>query len=250
MSHVAVYGNLKWSFLMKDLLENEYSSLLRVNGMDEIIVDCLVCDDPKEANEISISEFGKLYLEGSLQAIVIPKEYTMPYLGIIHKLLLAGVDTDDIYSGIRLNENIRNSSELIPYLITPLTKDSYLSYLEYHVTDHCNLNCKYCTHYAPLVKEPVFTDIERFKKDLTQLKKYIKDIGIIRILGGEPLLNPQLPEFIEFTRKTYPGSVIWIVTNGMLLDRISPGLIDCMNKNIAFFHISYYPPFENKKSDV
>lgn len=250
MAHVAVYGNLKWSILMKELLENEYSELLSENGNEKISVDYLVVDSPKSNGEISLDEFVSAYQTGTLQGIVIPKEYPMPYLDFVHKLLIKGVDTDDIYNGIRLNENIRSTPEFIPYLITPMIDDSYMSYLEYHVTDHCNLNCKYCTHYAPLVTEPVFTDFEAFKKDLTQLKKYIKDIGIIRILGGEPLLNPELPSFIEFTRQTYPGSIIWVVTNGMLLDRISTGLVDCMNKNTAFFHISYYPPFKDRRKDV
>lgn len=250
MAHVAVYGNLKWSFLMKDLLENEYSELLVNDGQEGISVDYLVVDTPNAENEISFSSFASLYSEGKLHAVVIPKEYTMQYMSIIHKFLLAGIDPNDIYSGIRLNEKIRETPEYIPFLITPMLSDPYLSYLEYHVADHCNLNCKYCTHYAPLVKEPVFTDFEKFKQDLLMLKKHITDIGIIRILGGEPLLNPELPKFIEFTRQTYPGSVIWVVTNGMLLDRISDELITCMNENTVFFHISFYPPFKERKKDV
>lgn len=250
MINVAVYGNLKWSILMKELLEKEYSELLSDNNEDHICVKAFVVDNPVNENEISVQDFINNYMEGTLSAIVIPKEYYIAYNDLILKLIRSGVDTDDIYNGLRLFEDIRNKPEYIKYLITPMISDSYLSYLEFHVADHCNLNCKYCTHFSPLVKEPVFTDLDRFKSDLKQLNKYIKDIGVIRILGGEPLLNPELPQFIEYTRKIYPGSIITVVTNGLLLDKISDELINCMKDNKAFFFISYYPPLENKLSGI
>jgi hypothetical protein len=84
------------------------------------------------------------------------------------------------------------------------------------------------------------------RKDLLQLKKYIQDVGVVRILGGEPLLNPCLTEFIKYTREIYPNAIIYVVTNGLLIEKIDENLINTMRNEMAFFHISYYPPLENR----
>lgn len=247
MIHVAVFGSSKWSCLMKETLENEYSELFEQDGGDAIVVDAFVVPgEPQGGNEISVLEFGRKYAAGELTAIIIPKEYYIQQNELVLALLRAGVDVQDIYDGIRLNPQIRDQPEAVANLITPMIQDSYLPYLEYHVADHCNLNCKYCTHYSPLVPQPVYTEYERFAADLRQLKRHIADIGVIRILGGEPLLNPELGRFIELTRELYPVSIVTVVTNGMLIDRMEPSLIESMKKNMAFFHISFYPPLKDK----
>lgn len=236
---------------MKELLEKEYSEFLIQNGGEGIRVDFLVTmEESQNETEISVREFGLKYAAQELAAIVIPKEYYMQQNELVLTLLAERVDVEDIYDGIRLNSQIRNQPEVLAALITPILYDSYLPYLEFHVADHCNLNCKYCTHYSPLVQKPVFTKFEDFAKDLAQLKKFIVDIGVIRILGGEPLLNPELGRFIEYTRKTYPGSIITVVTNGLLLDRLAPSLIESMKENKAFFHISFYPPLQDKIQEI
>lgn len=251
MIHVAVFGSSKWSCLMKETLENEYSELFEQDGGDAIVVDAFVVPgEPQGGNEISVPEFGRKYAAGELTAIIIPKEYYIQQNELVLALLRAGVDVQDIYDGIRLAPQIRDQPEAVANLITPMLQDSYLPYLEYHVADHCNLNCKYCTHYSPLVPQPVYTEYERFAADLRQLKKYIADIGVIRILGGEPLLNPELGRFIELTRELYPASIITVVTNGMLIDRMEPSLIESMKKNMAFFHISFYPPLKDKVQEI
>lgn len=251
MLHIAVFGNSKWSLLMKNILENEYSKLFIEDGGEGILVDAfVVLGTAQNDSEISLKEYVQQYAAGQLISIVIPKEYYIRHNNIVLALLRNGVDVNDIYSGIRLSERVRTAPELLAALITPILSDPYLSYLEFHVADHCNLNCKYCTHYSPLVPEPVFTDYERFSSDLRQLKRYIPDIGIIRILGGEPLLNPDLGRFISLTRELYPASLITIVTNGLLIRQMSTELIEVMKEKMAFIHISFYPPLQEKIQEV
>lgn len=251
MLHIAVFGNSKWSLLMKDILEKEYSNLFIQDGGEALSVDALVVlGTPQNEGEISIQEFGQRYASGELISIIIPKEYYIRHNNIVMALLRTGIDINDIYEGIRLSDQVRTNPEAVASLITPTLSDPYLSYLEFHVADHCNLNCKYCTHYSPLVTEPVFSDYEQFASDLRQLKKYIPDIGIIRILGGEPLLNPDLGKFIEFTRELYPASIITIVTNGLLILQMNADLIKLMKEKMAFIHISFYPPLQDKIQEI
>lgn len=236
---------------MKDILEREYSEMLVKDGGEAIAVDVFVVHGVQQSDaEISVQEFGRRYANGELSAIIIPKEYYIQQNELVLALLREGVDVQDIYDGIRLNPQIRKQPEAIANLITPMLYDPYMPYLEFHVTDHCNLNCKYCTHYSPLVLQPVYTEYEQFADDLRQLKKYITDIGVIRILGGEPLLNPELGKFIELVRELYPASIITVVTNGLLIDRLESSLIEIMKKNMAFFHISFYPPLKDKVQKI
>lgn len=251
MLHIAVFGSSRWSFLMKDILEKEYSELLVQDCGEKVAVDAfVVLGKPQSEGEISVQEFGRRYAAQELAAIVIPKEYYMQQNELVLALLRAGVDVQDIYDGIRLGEETRNRPEAVAGLITPMLSDPYLPYLEFHVADHCNLNCKYCTHYSPLVEQPVFTEYERFAADMRQLKKYIADMGVIRILGGEPLLNPELGRYIELTRALYPAAIVTVVTNGLLIDRVEPSLLENMRKNMAFFHISYYPPLQERVQEI
>lgn len=254
MLNVLVYGRHKWSILMKECLEKEYSdTLFKING-EGVSVPFFVVEAKENDNEIDYNKAAEMYQNGEINAFVIPKEYYIQYNEIIQNLVRRQVNVNDIYNGMRLIERIHellaNDTSAVNNLIAPMLQDSYLSYLEFHVADHCNLNCKFCTHFSPLVKEPVFTDYNSWANDISKLKEYINDIGVIRILGGEPLLNSRLSDYVELTRRLYPNSIVTVVSNGMIIDKISSELIDTMVRNQAFFHISYYPPLDDRLDDI
>jgi ABC-2 type transport system ATP-binding protein len=72
---------------------------------------------------------------------------------------------------------------------------------EVHLVEHCNLNCKGCYHFSPLAKEE-FLFLTEWEKDCKQLSTLFKDrIGHISLMGGEPLLHPDICEFMRITRE-------------------------------------------------
>jgi molybdenum cofactor biosynthesis enzyme MoaA len=75
------------------------------------------------------------------------------------------------------------NNPMLPYIV------------ETHLVDHCNLNCKGCSHFASLVPGEVFTDIEIFKRDIARLSQIFIDVYEIRLMGGEPLLHPDIDTF-------------------------------------------------------
>jgi len=116
-----------------------------------------------------------------------------------------------------------------------------LDYIEVHIADHCNLNCKGCGHFSPLITNKLFPDFEVFKKDMNRLSLIYTNIKAIHILGGEPLLNPGLADFLIYSRSVFPKSNIYLVTNGTLLNKQTELFWEtCKNNNIAI-NISYYP---------
>ena len=121
-----------------------------------------------------------------------------------------------------------------------------IPYIEYHVADNCNLNCKGCLHFAPLVKLNKFPVFDNVKRDFTKLKSIVPYIDTIRILGGEPLLNPELVSYLKMTRETYPLAEINIVTNGILLQNTNDALMNALKKYNIGVDISVYPPMFNK----
>lgn len=112
-----------------------------------------------------------------------------------------------------------------------------LKYIEHHLVDHCNLNCAGCTHFSPLA-EPWFEDLEDFKRDFMQLSKMF-NIETVRLMGGEPLLHPQIKEFITYARQMFPLAHIEVVTNGILLKQ-DKSLIDVINYNNITVGVSDY----------
>jgi hypothetical protein len=120
-------------------------------------------------------------------------------------------------------------------------KSSFPHILETHLVDHCNLNCKGCSHFAPLVKGEVFADVEIFNRDMERLKQLFDNIYEIRLMGGEPLLHPGLFSFVDIARKAFPNARIAIFTNGILLSGMNDHFWkSCAEKNILV-KISYYP---------
>lgn len=119
--------------------------------------------------------------------------------------------------------------------------------IEYHLADHCNLNCKGCTHFSNLVPEPVFADKRQFAKDLAQLKKYFSCLHYFYLLGGEPLLNPDLGSYVAIARQYLPYTQIAIITNGLLVLTLKEEVLDIIRQNNVRISISDYSCLDNTK---
>lgn len=116
-----------------------------------------------------------------------------------------------------------------------------MPHVELHISDKCNLNCKGCTHFSPLFEE-IGADFEQKIGDIRQLKKIFSDIFRVDILGGEPLLNPELKKYIVTLRKELPNSFIQIYTNGILIPKLSADVLKAIHDyNIAISISEYYP---------
>src|SRR5215472_12271188 len=71
---------------------------------------------------------------------------------------------------------------------------------EVNVVEHCNLRCRSCAHLSPVLPKH-FVDPEALCSDLTVLARSYH-ANVLKILGGEPLLHPGLPEIMMAARKS------------------------------------------------
>ena len=120
------------------------------------------------------------------------------------------------------------------------TKDN-IGEIDIPVVNHCNLNCKCCDHFAPLA-DPCFADVQQYDKLMSRLFQIMHGRKIYRInlMGGEPLLHPQLGQFCEITRKFFPDTHICVVTNGILTAKLNE-LQTCFEQhNIEVVKTRYY----------
>jgi len=82
------------------------------------------------------------------------------------------------------------------------------------VTEHCSLNCAYCSTGAPFANKKSHS-VESFFKWLDILEDKDIQFKSIAITGGEPFLNSEILDgsFIEKLKNRYPSKRIGLTTN-------------------------------------
>ena len=82
------------------------------------------------------------------------------------------------------------------------------------VTDDCNLSCGYCNEYIPGAP-PVPWPILQARID----KLDTLGVRVYDLLGGEPLMHPELMNIIRYIKvKRRSGNIVILITNGFLLN--------------------------------
>ena len=115
-------------------------------------------------------------------------------------------------------------------------------YVEIQLCDRCNLDCAYCSHLSP-VSKPVTISLETLEAECHRLAR----VGVdeVNLMGGEPLLHPQVCEAIKLTRSILPNIKLIVSTNGLLLPRMSRDFWQCCRENKVVLRITPYPKAKN-----
>ena len=191
---------------------------------------------------MTFEQFIALYRKKVIEKIIFPREvYFETQKYVLTLLRMFGISMEAVFIADRLSSEI-----FLPNFLETYLSAKYEPHIEFRIAEQCNLNCKMCTEYCALVKEQKFYPLEQFTRDFERLHEFIKDFAAIRILGGEPLLNPQVSEFIKVCRKIYPLSPLHVVTNAILLPKMPDEFFDTVRECNAQICISFYPPMESK----
>ncbi len=86
---------------------------------------------------------------------------------------------------------------------------------ELHVTEHCNLRCANCCNISPLVPARTMTVDEVVSMCERMAEVLVADV--FKIMGGEPLLHPELPAVLRGVRSSGIGDRVRLFTNGLRL---------------------------------
>lgn len=153
---------------------------------------------------------------------------------IIHSLIEAEPDLQDFFTAMPFSKShlalcpgaqtvIDQKPELLPAAKT----DPIIANIE--ITTYCNLNCQFCAR-SRLKKRNKHMSADMFHNILTMLPNTYK---IVLVGLGEPLLHPQITDFIKYAK--LQGKKVGMVTNAMLLNAdISSRLLEAGLDSIAF----------------
>ena len=112
------------------------------------------------------------------------------------------------------NENRVNLGEEIP-LSTPFV-------IQIEASGFCNLRCSFCPVNDDTTQGIIQKDMmtfDTFKLIVDSCSEFQQKIKVLRIIGiGEPLLNKDLPDFIQYSKNSGHFEKIEVVTNGILLE--------------------------------
>ena len=244
-----ILGTNDRSVILKNLIENVYikykDSPLKISAFVDIENEkrSIISGKPIVSQKSMID----WYHAGEVQKIIMPRDNLIGYTSILQILMVNGIKLEDFLISQQIDWNLFEDDRL-DNLLEPYCDAKFLPYLEFHIADHCNLNCKACSHYSGLVTKPRFPNFNQWARDFDLLKTFIDDIGVIRILGGEPLLNPEILLYMLKARENYPLARIYIVTNGIRLMSMPEVFFEaCRNLDIEI-QVSLYLPMQSQAS--
>ena len=141
---------------------------------------------------------------------------------------------------IQNEKDIKRVKNEFVNMVERITPRPYLNFVV-DISHHCNLNYRGCDHFSPLA-EPKFYDLEQFRNDIKRLSELSdKTVGTICLMGGEPLLNPNIIEYMRTTREYFPHTRIEIVSNGIILNNQSDDFWRNCNKFNITIVLTKYP---------
>lgn len=243
MDNIVIFGAAKIGLRLKRDLE---SKGIHINCFcDNNVKKCGCKLDGIEI--ISFDQVVQRYEEGYVQDIVIAVNEPDSIVEQIRESKIAMKTYGMTYE--YMCEEKRDFQSLEDFLFVIDVNKPRMYYFEYHVSYHCNLNCKGCGHYSNIAPKE-FGNFDRFESDIHRLKELFWGIRSIRLMGGEPLLNPKLSDFCCAARKDFPDANIRIVSNGLLIPSINAEILTVMKENYIGFDITQYPPTSELKEKI
>jgi organic radical activating enzyme len=108
--------------------------------------------------------------------------------------------------------------------------------LEFFLINTCNLRCSHCAASSPFLGQTDLPDLDDFRQDLAALAPVL-ECGQLKLLGGEPLLNRRIGEYLSAARECGMFRRLRVTTNGLLLHTMPEEFW----KAVDIVEISLYP---------
>lgn len=110
--------------------------------------------------------------------------------------------------------------------------------IEFYITNVCNLTCDHCNRFNNY-KFKGWQTWDDLKDTYSRWAELI-DINHRVMLGGEPLLNPDVIKWCQGLKKTWPEpGATEIITNGYRLNHV-PGLYESIRSDLLFLRVTLH----------
>lgn len=104
-----------------------------------------------------------------------------------------------------------------------ITTDSFDFFVQWHLTERCNLQCRHCYQEGEPSVEMAWPEIRQGVEEIAEMiqawsEAYeISFSPSVNVTGGEPLLRPDLFQILELLGRK--GFALYLLSNGILIDR-------------------------------
>ena len=254
MRRIAVYGGgnkaLDVEMILAKYLRNEAECRFAVENKQMEKIGTYMrskLDAEKSLEIISLDACVQKYRDREIDGVVFPTSYHLFDWREIYGLCIGrGIAKQDIFAvPIDILKKKELDQDDISRILTPYGDLNQIYHLDIHIIENCNLKCKGCAHFSSLVTEKdTAVSLEDYLENLQKLKSLVPNICHIALLGGEPLLHPELGEIIKITGEIYPYAQIGVVTNGILIPKLSEECYQLMRQYGVKVMISKYPAFQ------
>ncbi len=144
------------------------------------------------------------------------------------------------YENCKSDKEKRNALRSLIFSIIK-GKCLFIEHFELIITTQCSLNCKGCSNMMPEYKSrksAYFREKNAILRDIDAFTETVDEILNCRILGGEPLLHPDIAEILEYLLSKKNIGSIHIITNGTIIPKEK--LIDVLKNHRVIVIFSDY----------
>jgi hypothetical protein len=113
-----------------------------------------------------------------------------------------------------------------------------LPFIDIDITTYCNLRCKKCAKCIPYFQERKHYSADEIEQSLRLLTDYTDRICFASIIGGEPLLNPELERIIRICAANPKIEHLELTTNGTIVP--DDDVLQAIKAGGVTVHISEY----------
>ncbi|MEO6953914.1 MAG: radical SAM protein [Polyangia bacterium] len=99
---------------------------------------------------------------------------------------------------------------------------------ELHVVEHCNLRCAHCCNMSPYLDGKTLS-VAQISAQLEALSQHLH-ADVFKIMGGEPLLHPDITEVLRAIPRTGIADTVRLFTNGLLLSRMEDAFWEALDQ--------------------
>lgn len=242
---VAIFGCRDGEYLYQQIKQN---------GKGKYQVCCFCDNAPQYINTLiagipvlSFSMLVQKFKRQEIEAVIIAVRKGYSRYCIIEQLKREGIDhiillkPSPLTYGLPILFDEKERGYYRQWMLLSGQKKPVIHHLEAHAADGCNLNCRGCLHFSNLYGKE---ELPELSKLLIDIKKIAENCEIFqfRVLGGEPLLNPDLPQFLRELRKALPDTDIAVISNGILIPSAPKELFRVMRDRCIGFNLTLYPP--------
>jgi organic radical activating enzyme len=106
---------------------------------------------------------------------------------------------------------------------------------EFYITNVCNLACENCNRFNNFPRKGhIIFDEEQY---IDWAEKF--DLGLISIIGGEPLIHPGVLSYVTGLRKLWPTTGMVITSNGLQINKVKNLYKTCLDNDCSI-EISFH----------